>query len=106
MDVESLPHRASAVSAVTTPFDRGKYERHRSTYLAYEQRDRDESLAADAYANERQTGNYGTAAANVSGLRKYTTSIPPDPDGAGYDETAQLWFDSLGYDRSVRIKDR
>ena len=30
----------------------------------------------------------------LPGLRKYTTSIPLDPDEAGFDEMAQLWFDS------------
>lgn len=30
----------------------------------------------------------------LPGLRKYTTSIPVDPDEAGFDEMAQLWFDS------------
>lgn len=33
-------------------------------------------------------------AKELPGLRRYTTSIPLNPDEAGYDEVAQLWFDS------------
>lgn len=32
----------------------------------------------------------------LPGLRKYETAIPLDPDEAGFDEMAQLWFDDPG----------
>ena len=30
---------------------------------------------------------------DLPGLRKYKTAIPVNPDEAGYDEIAELWFD-------------
>ncbi|WP_139172758.1 EthD family reductase [Halopelagius longus] len=30
----------------------------------------------------------------LPGLRKYQSSVPLNPDEAGFDEMAQLWFDS------------
>lgn len=28
----------------------------------------------------------------IPGLHRFTVSVPPDPDTAGYDELAELWF--------------
>lgn len=28
----------------------------------------------------------------LPGLHRFTVSVPPDPDEAGYDELAELWF--------------
>lgn len=30
----------------------------------------------------------------LPGLQRFTTSVPLDPDEAGYDEMAQLWFET------------
>lgn len=38
--------------------------------------------------------NHVPLAKDLPGLKKYTTSIPLDPDEAGYDEMAQLWFEN------------
>ncbi|WP_210424163.1 EthD family reductase [Halorussus ruber] len=32
----------------------------------------------------------------LPGLQKYTSSVPMDPEKAGYDYVAQLWFDGPG----------
>ena len=33
---------------------------------------------------------------DLPGLNKYTSSVPMDPEKAGYDYVAQLWFDGPG----------
>lgn len=38
--------------------------------------------------------NHIPLAKDLPGLKKYTTSIPLNPDEVGYDGIAQLWFES------------
>ncbi|MFC7080504.1 EthD family reductase [Halorussus caseinilyticus] len=33
---------------------------------------------------------------DLPGLQRYTSSVPTDPEKAGYDYVAQLWFESPG----------
>ncbi len=42
---------------------------------------------------ERWTGDHADLARDLPGLRKYTTSVPSDPEKAGYDGIVELYFE-------------
>lgn len=42
---------------------------------------------------ERWQGDHADLAEQLPGLRKYVTSVPKDPEKAGYDGVLELYFD-------------
>lgn len=54
-------------------------------------------VRADGYSHEefaeRWQGEHAAIAQDLPGLRKYTTSVPTNPDAAEYDGVLELYFD-------------
>ena len=53
---------------------------------------RKEDLAHEEFV-ERWQGDHAELAEELPGLRKYVTSVPKDPEKAGYDGLLELYFD-------------
>ncbi|WP_255170849.1 EthD domain-containing protein [Natrononativus amylolyticus] len=56
---------------------------------------RREGLSHEEFV-ERWTGDHAELASELPGLRRYTTSVPTDPEQSSHDGIVELYFDDMG----------